>query len=174
MRSSASRANTSGTASQRVEKNSWPGVSTRKRPASASASASTSASASASGNASGTASQRAEKSARLCQQLPHQVGVVSVNIGTGNLGLHQNQIESEGFQKGGRILWKFQSIVAKCVEEGELHKLNLCEVGGHKQGLAAIHCDASNIVDGALKANQYGSRAEQAYLSVWAEAGASQ
>ena len=122
-------------------------------------------------NTSGTASQRAEKSDRLCPQ--YQVGEVAVKMGTGNLGLHQNQIESNGFQRDGKILQNFKRVIAKCFDEGELHNLNLCEVGGHRQGLEAIHCEASSIIDGALQANHFGSCAQQAYMSVWVEAGVS-
>ena len=44
------------------------------------------------------------------------VGHVPVNVGTGNLGLDQNQIDSKRFPK--HTLRNFQRIIAKCFEEG--------------------------------------------------------
>ena len=54
---------------------------------------------------------------------------VQVNVGSFNLGLHQLQIESKRFPTG--TLPNFRRIIAKGFEEGDLHLLNLCEVGGH-------------------------------------------
>jgi len=84
----------------------------------------------------------------------------------------QTQIESKDFSK--KTLANLRRVVAKGFEEGDLHLLNLCEVGGHKQGLPAVHCHASNITDQALKEGEYGSCATQNYMSIWHETGASQ
>ena len=101
---------------------------------------------------------------RKCVSQPfHCVAHVPVNIGTFNLGLDQHQRESLNFE--------IQRIVAKAFEEGDLDLLNLCEVGGHKQGLPACRCDTSSITDGALTQGEYGSCATQAYMSVWHETG---
>ena len=54
-------------------------------------------------------------------------------------------------------------------EEGDLHLLNLCEVGGHKQGLPACCIEADSVVDGALTKNESGTHAVQAYMSIWHE-----
>ena len=97
---------------------------------------------------------------------------VPVNIGTFNLGLYQDQINSKGFPK--KTLANFRRIVAKCFEEADLHFLSLCEVGGHKQGLSTQMTTPSSITDGALKQGEYNSSATQAYMSIWHEAGDSQ
>ena len=47
--------------------------------------------------------------------------------------------------------------------------LNLCEVGGHKQGLPACCIEADSVVDGALTKNESGTHAVQAYMSIWHE-----
>ena len=68
------------------------------------------------------------------ERVSHQfvaVGEVPVNIGTFNLGLMQNAIESKKFQT--QTLPNFRRIVAKGFELGDLHQLNLCEVGGHRK-----------------------------------------
>ena len=52
-----------------------------------------------------------------------------------------------------------------------MHLLNLCEVGGHKQGLPASRIAAASVVDGALNKDEYGSHAVQAYMSIWHETG---
>ena len=107
---------------------------------------------------------------RKCVSQPfHCVAHVPVNIGTFNLGLEQSQIESRNFPK--HTLKNLRRIVAKGFEEGDLHLLSLCEVGGHKQGLPACRCDTSSITDGALTQGEYGSCATQAYMSVWHETG---
>ena len=91
----------------------------------------------------------------------------SVNVGTFNLGLYQSQIESKNFETG--TLRNFRRIIAKGFENGELHLLNLCEVGGHKQGLPACCIEADSVLDGALKKDEYGTHAVQAYMSIWHE-----
>ena len=75
----------------------------------------------------------------------------SVNVGTFNLGLYQSQIESKYFETG--TLRNFRRIIAKGFENGELHLLNLCEVGGHKQGLPACCILMPISVDAKLEMN---------------------
>ena len=72
------------------------------------------------------------------------------------------------------ILPKFRRIVAKGFDGGDLHFLNLCEVGGHKKGLAACCCHISSITHEAFKQGEYGSCATDAYMSIWHETGASE
>ena len=64
------------------------------------------------------------------------VARVKVNVGSFNLGLHQLQIESTRFPTS--TLPNFRRIIAKGFEEGDLHLLNLCEVGGQAQ-TAQLH-----------------------------------
>ena len=95
------------------------------------------------------------------------VARVKVNVGSFNLGLHQLQIESTRFPTS--TLPNFRRIIAKGFEEGDLHLLNLCEVGGHKQGLPACCIEANSVLDGALTKNESGTHAVQAYMSIWHE-----
>ena len=97
------------------------------------------------------------------------VARVKVNVGSFNLGLHQLQIESTRFPTS--TLPNFRRIIAKGFEEGDLHLLNLCEVGGHKQGLPAGCINAASVVDGALNKDEYGTHAVQAYMSIWHNTG---
>ena len=92
-----------------------------------------------------------------------------MNVGSFNLGLHQDQIESKRFQTS--TLPNFRRIIAKGFEEGDLHLLNLCEVGGHKQGLPASCIKADSIAEGALTKDEYGTHAVQAYMSIWHNTG---
>ena len=97
---------------------------------------------------------------------------VKLNVGTFNVGLAQASITAQSFPT--KALPNLRRIVAKGFEEGDLHLLNLCEVGGHMQGLSACHIEAATVVDEALKKNEYGSEATQAYMSIWHKTGASQ
>ena len=110
----------------------------------------------------------AASSKRVSQPF-ERVATVEVNVGSFNLGLEQPQIESRHFPKRG--LLNFRRIIAKGFEEGDLHLLNLCEVGGHKKGLSASHITAASVVDGVLTKGEYGSHAVQAYMSIWHETG---
>ena len=62
--------------------------------------------------------------------------------------------------------------MGKAFEEGDLHLLGLCEVGGHKQGLKTAGICPQDLVDGVLAEKEYRAAAMQAYMSVWHEAGA--
>ena len=97
------------------------------------------------------------------------VSQVKVNVGSFNLGLDQSKIEAKRFSTV--TLENFRRIIAKGFEEGDLHLLNLCEVGGHKQGLPASCIKAACLVDEALNPGEYGTQAEQAYMSIWHHAG---
>ena len=110
----------------------------------------------------------AASSKRVSQPF-ERVATVEVNVGSFNLGLEQPQIESRHFPKRG--LLNFRRIIAKGFEEGDLHLLNLCEVGGHKKGLSASHITAASVVDGVLTKGEYGSHVVQAYMSIWHETG---
>ena len=52
-----------------------------------------------------------------------------------------------------------------------MHLLNLCEVGGHKQGLPVSCIKADSIAEGALTKDEYGTHAVQAYMSIWHNTG---
>ena len=61
-------------------------------------------------------------------------------IGSFNVGIDQNMLTSK---KAARYVNKVQEIIATCVQDTGLHIMNLCEFGGHQQGLSAAGIDAS-------------------------------
>ena len=95
-------------------------------------------------------------------------GAVDLNLGSFNAGIHQEMLGKEKHVKN------LRRIIGKAFEEGQLHTLGLCEVGAHKQGLAAIAIDAQDLVAGTLVAGDFDAICAQAYLSIWQTAGASQ
>ena len=125
----------------------------------------------ASAMAAASAARSGQTSTKRVSQPFGCVARVPVRVGTFNLGLHQEQIGSTQFPR--KALKKVCRVVAKGFEEGNLHLLNLCEVGGHKQGLEANNISPSRVTDGAL-VQGYGSQTKQAYLSIWHERGAQQ
>ena len=94
---------------------------------------------------------------------------VNVNVGSFNLGLHQSQIQAKSFKTS--TLKNFRRIIAKGFDIGELHLLNLCEVGGHKQGLRDCCIEADSVLEPALKKDTYGAQVVQAYMSIWHNTG---
>ena len=94
---------------------------------------------------------------------------VNVNVGSFNLGLHQSQIQAKSFQTS--TLKNFRRIISKGFDIGELHLLNLCEVGDHKQGLRDCCIEADSVLEGALKKDEYGAQSVQAYMSIWNKTG---
>lgn len=86
---------------------------------------------------------------------------VNLNVGTFNVGIEQAMLGSKKHRE------HFRRLLGKAFEEGDLHLLSLCEVGGHKQGLrdACIHPQA--VLDGVLPHKEYRAAAMQAYMSVW-------
>ena len=60
------------------------------------------------------------------------VGTVCVlRIGSFNVGIDQNMLEGK---EAGKYILKVEDIITTCVQDGGLHIMNLCELGGHKQG----------------------------------------
>jgi len=66
----------------------------------------------------------------------------------------------------------FRRLLGKAFEEGDLHLLGLCEVGGHKQGLKTAGICPQDLVYGVLAEKEYCAAVLQAYMGVWHEAGA--
>ena len=61
---------------------------------------------------------------------------VDVHVGTFNAGTDQNMLRLS------KHTGNLRRILGKGVEEGDLHLLGLCEIGGHKQGLVTEPEDA--------------------------------
>ena len=75
-------------------------------------------------------------------------GTVSMfRIGSFNIGVDQSELTS---QNAKAVLDKAENIITTCVKNFGLHIINLCEFGGHLQGLsdAGISAKDMKIVDG--------------------------
>ena len=93
---------------------------------------------------------------------------VTLRIGCIYKGIHQDMLKLDNHIENGR------RILGQGFEEGELHVLGFCEVGGHKQGLNAADINPQKLIDEVLPNKEYRAEAIHAYMSVWHEAGAAQ
>ena len=110
---------------------------------------------------SGGAAQLAESKADAAQLggLPTAL----LNLGCFNCGIHQDMLCRPMHQNN------LKRIIAKAVVEQDLHIVNLCEVGGHKQGLDmsnALHKSAQDLVSEVLN-RHYEATSVQAYMATW-------
>jgi hypothetical protein len=55
-----------------------------------------------------------------------------MRIGSFNVGVHQDMLTSK---KMHTYMHKVEDIITTCVQDSGLHIMNLCEFGGHLQGL---------------------------------------
>ena len=74
------------------------------------------------GSASADASQLGGKSAAT---------VCVFRIGSFNVGIDQNMLSCK---RTCEYMRKVEDIITKCVQDANLHIMNLCELGGHQQG----------------------------------------
>jgi hypothetical protein len=81
---------------------------------------------------------------------------VNLNVGTFNVGIMQAMLESKKHRE------HFRRLLGKAFEEGDLHLLSLCEVGGHKQGLKTAFIHPQALLDGVLPHQEYRAAAMQA------------
>ena len=123
---------------------------------------------------SGGVSQPAERTADASQLVGQPT--VRLNLGCFNTGIDQNMLPLAVHQKNlGRV-------IAKGVAEQDLHMLTLCEVGGHKKGLAlcevVVHKKEEDeskklVLPGAQKlvskylTSHYKAISCQAYMATW-------
>ena len=90
---------------------------------------------------------------------------VHLNVGCFNAGIFQDMLLKEKHKHN------LRRILRKSFEEGGLHLLGLCEVGGHKAGLGALGIHPQDLLEGALPVKEFRAAANQAYMSVWHETG---
>ena len=90
---------------------------------------------------------------------------VHLNVGCFNAGIFQEMLLKEKHKHN------LRRTLRKRFEEGGLHLLGLCEVGGHKAGLGTLGIDPQDLLEGAMLVNEFRVAANQAYMSVWHETG---
>ena len=90
---------------------------------------------------------------------------VRLNVGCFNVGIHQPMLLKENHKKS------FRHLLAKSFEEGSLHLLGLCEVGGHRKGLNELGIPAHELLPEALPVEEFRVAIIQNYMSVWHQAG---
>ena len=108
---------------------------------------------------SGGAPQPAESTADASQLggLP----TVRLRLCCFNCGVDQSMLSKDGH------LNNLSRIIAKAVHEQDLHMVTLCEVGGHKQGLAqSLGKSAEDLVSQVLT-RHYKATTCQAYMATW-------
>ena len=66
--------------------------------------------------------------------MPSRGKVSRIRIGSFNVSVHQNMLESENVRE---VLRQMENTIITCVKEGCLDIMNLCALGGHMQGLAS-------------------------------------
>ena len=107
---------------------------------------------------SGGASQPTESPADASQL--GGMATARLNLGCFNVGLEQDMIPKDHHQSN------LIRIIGKGVGDQDLHLLNLCEVGAHKEGLEHSNVRPEDLVSQALT-RHYKARSCQAYMATW-------
>ena len=68
--------------------------------------------------------------------------VTAIRIGSFNVGVEQDMLTCRGAQD---YIHKTEHIITTCAKVGALHIMNLCELGGHRQGLSAANINALDM-----------------------------
>ena len=89
--------------------------------------------------------------------------VISIRIGSFNTGVQQSMLTGKGRQ---HYIDYVEHIISKCVKVGRLHIMNLCELGGHKQGFAAANINELDMPIFQGTAAPYVS-VDTNYLTAW-------
>ena len=107
---------------------------------------------------SGGAFQPAESNADASQ--PGGLPTVRVNLGCFNCDIDQYMLSKIAHRKS------LSRVIAKGVDEQELHILTLSEVGGHKEGLHESTISAQDLITHFLT-RHFKAISEQAYMVTW-------
>ena len=91
--------------------------------------------------------QRAGKGSTSAALQP-VAGTVEVNIGTFNVGTDQTKLRSKKCAE--KIMPNLRRVINICVDLGDLHLLNLCELGGHRQGLNQAKLEMDTVTMAAM------------------------
>ena len=89
--------------------------------------------------------------------------VVKLRLGNFNVGINQNQFKTTKAMK--KVMQHLDRIIHKCVVEGVLDMMTMCEVGGHLKGMRAARISAGDLPvlrQGSIKYSNL-----QNYLSCW-------
>ena len=68
--------------------------------------------------------------------------VLDIHIGSFNIGIHQSMLTCSGAQG---YLDQTERIIATCAKVGQLDIMNLCELGGHREGFAAANINEADM-----------------------------
>jgi len=89
--------------------------------------------------------------------------VVKIRLGNFNVGIMQNQFLTDRALR--KVMQNLDRIIQKCVTDGDLDMLSMCEVGGHLLGMPAAGIAAGDLSVLARGTIQYSNL--QNYLSCW-------
>ena len=106
----------------------------------------------------GGAPQPAESTADASQ--PGGMPTVLLKLGCFNCGIVQDMLSKADHQQN------LRRVISKAVAEQDFHMVNLCEVGGHKEGLQKSTVSAQDLVSQALSWH-YKATSCQAYMATW-------
>jgi len=88
---------------------------------------------------------------------------VKLRLGSFNVGINQNQFKTTKAMR--KVMQHLDRIIHKCVMDGVLDMISVCEVEGHLQGMPAAGISAGDLSVLARGAIQYSN--VQNYLSCW-------
>ena len=89
--------------------------------------------------------------------------VLDIHIGSFNIGIHQSMLTCSGAQE---YIDQTEHIIATCAKVGQLHIMNLCELGGHRQGFAAANINEADM--GIFRGTAAASvSVDSNYLTAW-------
>ena len=96
----------------------------------------------------------------------HAVAVVNVNVGTCKIGINQSQLDcKETFSS--RTLPNLRRIIDLMIGIGELHLLNLCDLGCHRQGLQSANMQIDDLIDEALSPGNLDGFSQGEYAAIY-------
>ena len=85
---------------------------------------------------------------------------VRLKLGCFNCGIAQDMLSKADHQQN------LRRVISKAVGEQDFYMVNLCEVGGHKEGLQKSTVSAQDLVSQALSWH-YKATSCQAYMTTW-------
>ena len=105
----------------------------------------------------------AQLGANASASQPCASDTVEVRVGTFNVGLIQSMLSQKAKVKNAKAL---ERVATTCCNEGQLDIFPMCEVGGHKQGLAEA-CITTEEAFPQLTKQGVQSRVTQNYMTSW-------
>ena len=96
--------------------------------------------------------------------LPKPKRVVKIHLGNFNVGIMQNQFETDRALR--KVMHNLNRVIHKCVIVGELDMMTMCEVGGHVKGMPAARILPETHLP-VLRAGSIAYCNMQNYMSCW-------